>query len=131
MAVTPRIGGSFAPPLDADKLAAYRQAAETADAPTKDAMLALVNMVECFQQTAPSRQPGTPHPSGRGVIVPLEADEVARIWDLVPWDHELDAMAGLFDRLDGNSPLRTPAFHLLWYARELAKDREPITCDRI
>lgn len=131
MALTPRIGGSFAPPLDAERLQAYRQAAQSADAPTRDAMLALANLVEHFQRTGPSRQPGTPHPSGRGVIVPLEAAEVARIWDHVPWDHELDAMAGLFDQLDGRSPLRTPAFHLLWYARELAKDREPITCDRL
>lgn len=131
MAVTPRIGGSFAPPLTPDRLAAYRQAAQSADPPTRDAILALAAMVEHFQATPASTQAGTPHPSGRGLIVPLEATEVQRIWDVVPWDHELDAMQMLFDRLDGKSPLRTPAFHLLWYARELAKDREPITCDRI
>lgn len=60
-------------------------------------------------------------------VVPLEEDHVKSLWDLVPWHRELDAMQGLFDDIPVQSNiLRDCAFHLLWYARELCHDREPL-----
>src|SRR5262245_47110881 len=91
--VIPRIGGSFAPPLDAAKLASYRTLAAGAPPAVKEAMENLCAMVETFQRTPRSRLTGSPHPSGRGVIVPLEGEEIRRIWDVVPWEHECKALA--------------------------------------
>lgn len=132
MAARTQIGGSFAPPITADLLSEYRAAAAAAgDQKIKDAMLQLCDMVELFQQTPASRNGGTPHPSGLGLMVPLEDAEVQRIWDAVPWDYECDAIQSLFDTLSPESPLRTPAFHLLWMAKELTQDREPMTTDKL
>jgi hypothetical protein len=67
-----------------------------------------------------------------GQIVPLHPAEVERIWDHVPWDHELDGIQRLFDAIPASQKdLRNAAFHLLWYAKELAHDREPITQDKL
>jgi hypothetical protein len=129
----PRIGGSFAPPIDAARLAAYRDLSARADDITRQAMGALIRMAEKFQETPPSTDPGTPHPSGRGRARPLSAAEVERIWDVVPWNEELEMYAGIFGRIDpvADRPLRDAAHHLLWYARELFLDREPMTTDTL
>ncbi len=90
-------------------------------------------MLEVFWQTPESKQPGDPHPCGRGTIIPLEDAEIQRIWDVVPWAEELDLYGRLFDRIDpvATRDLRKAAFHLLWYGRELCADREPITSDKL
>lgn len=129
-----RIGGSFAPPLTAQNLKTYRELANTAPDPrVRDAMLPLCEMVEAFQKTPESRRSGHPHPSGAGTIIPLEDAEIKRIWDLVPWDYECNALGELFETIPANTekPLRNAAFHLLWYARELTLDREPLTTDKL
>ena len=65
-------------------------------------------------------------------MVPLEEAEVERIFDVVPWDHELDAIQSLFDGIPPEKrDLRNAAFHLLWFGKELVKDREPMTIDTI
>jgi hypothetical protein len=133
MATRKRIGGSFAPPLDAAGLARYRELAEAASGQVKDYMIELCDMLALFWQTGESRNGGTPHPSGRGTIIPLEDDEIKRIWDAVPWPNECDLIGQVFDGIpaDTQADLRNAAFHLLWYARELAADREPITNDKL
>jgi hypothetical protein len=128
-----QLGGSFAPPLDAEKLATYRALAAAADPQTREALESLAKMVETFHETPRSQERGTAHPSGRGVVVPLEEAEVKRIWDVVPWKEELDMYGQLFDRLDpaGQKALRDAAFHLLWFGYELTMDREPLTADQL
>ncbi len=65
-------------------------------------------------------------------VTSLTPDLVERMWDAVPWGYELDAMQSLFDRIDpAEKPLRDAAFHLLWFARELERDREPLTADKL
>jgi hypothetical protein len=135
------LGGSFAPPLSKEKVAEYQKAAESAEPRIREVMLKLCRMVEVFQETPESPLPGQPHPlgamrtlDGRLVapqIVPLEEVEIQRIWDEVPWDYEIEAYRTLFDSLPADSPLRTPCFHLLWFATELEKDREPLTNDKV
>lgn len=132
----------FAPPITTDNLATYKALAATAPAPIADGMRELIEMVETFQQTPASSRRSQSVPlnavkDGQQITsapcTPLEDVEVERIWDLVPWDHELDAMGRLFEELDNNSqrPLRDAAFHLLWYGRELVRDREPMTNDTL
>lgn len=95
-----QFGGIFAPPITKEKLDKYKLLAATAQPPiVKEWMEKLITMVEVFQQTPDSPQPGTPHPSGRGVIVPLEKKEIDRIWDHVPWKEELDLISEIFDKL--------------------------------
>lgn len=124
-------GGSMAPPLDAAKVAAYRKLADAAPEQVKGAMTALLDMADAYlggpAAKAAGKSRGTPHPSGAGMVVPLEDDEVKRLWDVVPWDEELTMYAGVFDRIDPASEkdLRNAAFHLLWLGRELFLDREP------
>lgn len=128
-----RFGGSFAPPLPAAKLAEYRTLAEGATGPVREAMGKLCDMVALFQETPASSLPGKPHPSGRGVIVPLDEAEVKRIWDAVPWAEENAMYMGLFGAIpaETHKPLRDAAHHLLWFAVELEKDREPLTNDKL
>lgn len=130
---TPRIGGTFAPPIGGGQLDDYEILASKASGPVGDSMLKLIMMVRKFQETPASSLPGTPHRSGVGLVVPLEPAEVERIDPVVPWEHELDAMARLFDGINlvGQKALRDAAFHLLWYGRELFLDREPMTKDRL
>jgi hypothetical protein len=101
----------------------------------------LCQMVEVFQETPTSDESPEPHRSGFASVIPLKEEEIQRIWDYVPWndsvpgDHvnECAQLAELFDGIDPvqKKDLRDAAFHLLWYAQELALDREPITTDSL
>ena len=123
------LGGSFAPPIDEAKLAAYESLIPSDDRQVADYMASLIAMVRKFQETPESTIPGSPHPVV-GIIVPLEESEVQRIWDVVPYREECDAIGLVFERLP-TGDVRNAAFHLLWYAYELTADREPITKDKI
>lgn len=131
--VIPHVGGSFAPPLTAAKVAEYRELAETATPQVRGEMLKLCDMADLFHETPASKAKGTPHASGKGTVVPLHADEVKRIWDAVPWKDEITGyLAPLFDTIPASQkPLRDAAHHLLWLAGELTLDREPITNDKL
>jgi hypothetical protein len=133
MATKSYIGGSFAPPLDADKLATYNALAHDAPEQIGEAMHKLIDMVTRFQQNPCSGAECKPHPVGVGHIQHLEESEVKRIWDAVPWKEECDMYAKLFDGIDAatNKELRDAAHHLLWFAYELTADREPCTCDKL
>lgn len=139
----------FAPPIDASRLERYKALATIADpGPIEDAYRQLLAMVEKFQETPESRERGIPlqteytrspfqdadgKPKPPPKIVPLEQAEVNRMWDFVPWPHEINAMAALFERIPNESrkELRDAAFHLIWFARELCLDREPMTQDKL
>lgn len=126
-------GGNFAPPLPKEKVALYRELGESLLLHLKEPFMRLCDMVELFYETPESPLPGTPHRSGRGLVVPLTEEEKARMWDAIPWPHELDMYGQLFDEIDNATQhdLRNAAYHLLWFARELDLDREPITNDKI
>ncbi len=125
-----QFGGSFAPPIDEAKLEEYRQlAGNVSDEQASDYMLQLVEMLDLFFETGDSSLQGSPHPSGVGSVVPLEDAEIKRIWDKVPWAADCDAMGKTFRKLQGVE--RNAAYHLLWYARELTQDREPMTTVRV
>jgi hypothetical protein len=140
---TPRIGGSFAPPLTDEKLAVYRALIDGMDAqsPVRDAMEALYNCAAAWWEQPESVGDGKPHGSGRGTIVALDKPVADALWDAVPWDgqklddgstapRECDMYAELFDGLPAGE-VRNAAFHLLWHAKELSQDREPITADKL
>lgn len=122
------VGGSFAPPLDDVSLARYESMATALpESHVKDGMLSLVKMMKEFRKTPASSLPPKMHPATRTLIVtPLEAAEIKRIWDVVPWPEECDTLGRVFDEIQPGD-LRNAAYHLLWYARELCNDREPIT----
>lgn len=127
-------GGSFAPPITDAQIAAYTKLAQADECPpeVRDGMETLLTMVKTFQETGRSKLRGTPHPSGRGMVVKLEPAEMQRIERVVPWKHELDALAKVFEEKIGDKARRDAAFHLLWYGYELSvHDREPITTDTL
>jgi hypothetical protein len=67
-------------------------------------------------------------------LTSLTPDLVEQLWDAVPWPYELDAMQSLFDRtFQGReeAELKDACFHLLWFARELCLDREPLTQEKL
>lgn len=129
-----RYGGSFAPPLTDTALASYRAiVASLPDrSPVRDAMQRLLACCEAWWELPDSR--GTQnwaHPSGRGTVIELQSEHQAALWDVIPWREELDHFAKLFDGIDPvkEKPLRDAAHHLLWHARELEMDREPLTAN--
>ena len=137
-------GGCFAKPITPECLQRYKLVAATASPPiVKEWLEKLIVMYEVFQETPESANPGVPHQSGTGTIVPLEEAEIQRIWDHVPYKEELDMIQALFDKLPSGrnehgavidkraEELREVAFHLLWYAVELCLDRQPCTTDRL
>lgn len=123
------IGGNFAPPLDDAKLDIYEQLANGASRRVKEHMIELIKMLRKFRETGESQAVAQPGPLGLP-ITPLEEAEVERIWDVVPWPEECDVIGGVFESLPVGD-LRNAAFHLLWFARELAADREPMTNDKL
>lgn len=64
---------------------------------------------------------------------PLELKHQEDLFDLIPWPRELKTMGEVLDQLPSNTSeqkeLRDAAYHLLWYANELCRDREPLTKD--
>lgn len=131
--MTRRIGGTFAPALPAEKLATYKSLADGSGPKVREAMRKLISMIEEFRKTPDSANPGMPHPSGLGIVVPLEDAEIARMDEHVPWQEELNLWGAWFDAISPTDAkeLRDAAFHLLWFGRELFLDREPMTSDKI
>lgn len=129
--VSPRIGGSFAPPLTDETLAEYRTLIDVLDPQSleRDAMEQLYKCASAWWEQPESTGTGRAHPVGRGLIVDLDAPIATALRDSIPWRHELDAWATLFDGLSG--PVRDAAFHLLWFGNELDLNREPITADKV
>jgi hypothetical protein len=123
------IGGSFAPPLSDAKLAEYEALIPSDNRRVAEYMTQLVAMLRKFRETPDSTLAGAPHPV-RGVVVPLEETEIERIWDVVPYEQECDVIGQAFEALP-TGDVRNAAFHLLWFAYELAKDREPVTADKL
>jgi hypothetical protein len=136
------IGGSFAPPLSDETIAAYKaRIAALPSSPVKDACGLLLTC--CEKWWALPEPVGThtaAHPSGAGIVVKMQPEHVAALDQHIPWGHELDALGGekegkpgLFDAIDPvkDAELRNMAFHLLWVVRELNLDREPLTTDKV
>jgi hypothetical protein len=67
------------------------------------------------------------------LIVDLDEQIAKDLWDHIPWDEELDVIAAEFEKISNEThrDLRNAAFHLLWHAKELVRDREPITTDKL
>jgi hypothetical protein len=121
--------------LTDELLLEYRKIIESLDPQSqiRDAMQKLLHCCEQWWNQPESTGDGKPHPSGRGVIVDLDKSIADALWEHIPWDDELKAFAALFDKLDpvAEANLRNAAFHLLWHAKELELDREPITTDKL
>jgi hypothetical protein len=129
-----RIGGSFAPPLSDETIVHYKSIALGASPEVREAMQVLLNCVERWWALPESGPEGSrPHPSGRGTIVPLDDPIAAELEPHIPWKHELEMYQKLFDGIDPVSQrdLRNAAFHVLWHAKELELDREPLTADKL
>lgn len=134
----------FAPPLTDDLIAKYESLANALPRErydVRDAMRECLAGVKLWWELPESkgdrddtslaiRHRGK---EARVKLTSLTPDLVEKLWDAVPWGYELDAMQSLFDKIDptADKELRDAAFHLLWHARELEKDREPLTLERL
>lgn len=111
------VGGTFAPPLSDEKLATYKATIQSMpESPEKDAMAALMKCCDrWWNMPEPSGTAKIPHQiteyatvGETGEIkmrqapmqVMMQTDHVTALDDDIPWRHELDAMAVLFDGLD-------------------------------
>lgn len=130
-----RIGGYFAPPLSDEILAQYKAMIDALPASAlKDGLLVLHNCASKWWEQPESQGAGTRHPLGVATIVPLDEPIAAALWDHIPWKEEIDAIRRLVRAIPGDQnhkPLRKCANHLVWHARELEKDREPLTNDKL
>lgn len=130
-----QFGGTFAPPLSDEILAKYRQQIDAlpADSMIRDVCDKLHTCCHAWWNAPDSNGPGKRHPSGKGMIVPLDEGIAKQLFDVIPWDKELEAYQKVLDGIDpvADRDLRNMAFHLLWHAKELEMDREPITADKV
>jgi hypothetical protein len=138
----------FAPPLTDELLAGYHELVDALDpSPVRDALTELLVCVDAWWELPVSTRSDVERLKIRHqgtlinvVITPLEAEQITALYDVTPWDYELDALSnpapsqggkpGLFDDLP-EGDLRNAAFHLLWYAREITRDREPLTAETL
>lgn len=60
----------------------------------------------------------------------LDVGTIMHLWEHVPWMHELLAYEKILEEITDKT-LRDTTFHLLWHAKEITLDREPVTMDRI
>jgi hypothetical protein len=119
-----RIGGTFAPPVDESILVSYHNAIiQMPDSQVKEYLTKVYECVAAWWNLPESGGEGTPHPSGRGIIVDLSEDVKKELWDLIPWQEELNIISSVFDGLPSGS-VRNMAFHLLWFVNELNLDRD-------
>lgn len=131
----------FAPPLTDELLAAYRAIiTHVANGEIRDAMDACLKCVEAWWALPESTRQdverwATLHKGAEKTytVTPLEEAHIASLFDVTPWMRELDTLSnsagtGLFDGIPAGD-VRNAAFHLLWYAKEITLDREPVTQD--
>lgn len=135
----------FAPPLTdelLDQYAALIDGLPKSQAEIADAMRTCLAACRAWWEIPESRRTDGPQfkLEHRGLpltvrVTPLEADQVKQLDATTPWPYECDAIQRLFDGLPSGTAeetvLRNAAFHLLWHAKELSKDREPLTNDKL
>lgn len=97
-----RIGGSFAPPLSDELLARYKSLRDRLEPVYRDALSTLLACVELWWELPESTGGGRPHPVGRGFIVDLDDEIKQKLWDSIPWGHELDALQSLLENLQSS-----------------------------
>lgn len=134
----------FAPPLTDETLARYRGLVGQYAGPAevKDALASLLACVAAWWELPESKPTDAPKLAikhrGKDItvpVVPLEPEYVKALDPVTPWMREIDTLSnggdtGLFDTLPAGE-LRDAAFHLLWHAKELTLDREPLTMDKL
>lgn len=133
----------FAPPLSDELLAQYKTLIDIVpNEELRDALLSCYNCVMAWWNLPESkRNDGLwfeikhKDEEKRLKVIPLEDEQIKQLWDATPWMRELNLLStpqddGLFDKIKGTN-LRNAAFHLLWYAKEISLDREPITEERL
>lgn len=126
-------GGSFAPELSESDLAFYKSQIDKTDPQTVlgDYLRKTLKPIETWWNLPESVGPsGELHPSGRGVLQPLDAEVAEELWEDIPWQAEINAIQAEFEKMP-TGELRNIAFHLLWYLNELNLDREPLTRQRV
>lgn len=132
----------FAPALTDEKLEHYKNLIDQLpESPLKTAMETCYKAVEKWWNLPESKGSSSDpdwvlvrHGKQKTVkVTSLDKELIEELWDVVPWDYELQAMQPLFDAIDPvhQKELRDAAFHLLWFATELTLDREPLTKDRL
>lgn len=130
----------FAPPLTDEKIAEYRSFVDSmVMSPVKDACNECLKAIEAWWKLPESTLEATEKfrikHAGKNktfAVVPLEEKHIQELWEVVPWGYEIDAMQALFDSIPvEKKQLRDMAFNLIWHARELCEDREPLTQDKL
>lgn len=136
----------FAPPLTDELLSRYEvltEALPDGRGELRDALRECLRAVKLWWGLPESKRKDVSRftlrhrgKDGTFEVRPLEDAHVKALWDAVPWPYELDSMQALFDRVfEGpdapGKELRDCAYHLLWHARELCLDREPLTQDAL
>lgn len=127
----------FAPPLTDEKIAEYQAIIDGCqDARIKDAMNQCMACVKVWWELPVSERKDIKLWSikHRGQEIeyierPLEQEHVKALDAVTPWDTECTLMGQLFDRIKGDDNLRNAAFHLLWFTKEITRDREPMTLE--
>lgn len=123
----------FAPPITDGHLSSWQALVKGTKGLTRHALETLHALV---QQHKAHHQPSEAPPLASqtydvGVAhhIPLHHDTKTAVAEHLPTDEEMKVYDELFGKLQGE--LRDMAYHLLWYALELKKGREPITKDKL
>lgn len=129
----------FAPDLTDEKIAEYRQIADSlpdSRGAIRDAIRECLVVVSTWWElpestgSARDRLLEIRHRGETKLfkVTTLSDDLKRQLYDIIPWSYEISAMQALFDDIPAEErELRNCAFHLLWFVIELNQDREPIT----
>ncbi len=132
----------IAPPLTDEILATYRTIIDSVPerTPLRDALEALYKCATAWWGVPVSKMrekrlaTGTDLTQGPDVrFQKLDTETMEALYDHIPWMEEILGYEALFEQVSDatDKELRDCAFHLVWHAKELTLDREPITLDRI
>jgi len=127
-------GGCFAPPLTDDLFAEYEGLLSTVvlskPSPLRDAFQTCLTAVNKWWLLPESSGNEEGNHSLNIRVVGLDQEIKDALYDLIPWDHEIEAYKAMLDGID-NPTVRNAFAHLLWHVVELNNDREPVTRDKV
>lgn len=132
----------LAPALTEEKLAKWQELINNLQmgSELRDALETLFKCVEAWWNARESTEKHVVAATGAGFVSgpdvrlqKFDGELKDLLFETTPWMKELKLYDDLLESIhpESEKELRDAAFHMLWFAKEICNDREPLTLDRI